>query len=306
MHILKLRRWATIKLAAKKISSAALDADILLAHLLKIERTELFLYPRKKITALQEKKYRLLIAQRGKRIPIAYITGTKEFYGSSFFVNSSVLIPRTDTTETLIDEVLAYLKDHPRTHTLLDMGTGSGAIAIALALHTPHPLSITASDSSQRALIVARKNEKNLLKKRIIRWIKSDLFGNIFFQTSPQGILFDVIVANLPYISEKEFTGAKKIFPELAREPRGALVSGKDGMDAIRALLKQAPAHLTEHGAIFLEIGPTQAKKISSLVKIYFGRDWSAAITKDLAGIERFARIHSIQSIPATTSLIFR
>lgn len=232
----------------KEISnSPALDAEILLSYVLKKNRAFLFTYPEKKLTLSQEKNFKNLLARRKKHEPIAYIVGRKEFYGLDFFVNCRVLIPRPETEE-LVKNIIDYVQDtryQIRDTVICDVGTGSGCVAIALAKHLPCA-KIWACDISKSALKIAKINAKTHRVSKHIKFVCSDLFSKI-----PHKIKFDVIVANLPYLSQKQY---QNVQPEIKKyEPRLALIGGKTGMEIYAKLLQQSKNHLKSGGKIFLE-----------------------------------------------------
>lgn len=258
--------------------SPELDVEVLLSHVLKKERSFLFSHPEELLSKRQEKIYENLLAKRASHHPVAYLVGHREFFGINLNVNRSTLIPQPDT-EVLVETVLEYLKDHPEIQSLVDVGTGSGALAIALAKHAPTLRHITALDTSTRALALAKKNAgKHGLSKRM-QFIKSNLLSKLSKKV-------DCIVANLPYLSEKEYSQAIRTCPEISFEPKGALVGGKNGLLYIEKLLKQVPSHLTNYSAVFLEIGDTQACSVRALGEHYLPESLYS-IKKDLAGRDR-------------------
>jgi release factor glutamine methyltransferase len=201
--------------------------------------------------------------------PIAYITGTKEFYGLALQVDARVLDPRDDT-ETLVDWAieLGILGTPPQR--VVDLGTGSGAIALALKHRCPH-WQVTALDYSADALAVAQANALRLdLDISFLR-------GNWLANTEGS---FHLIVSNPPYIAE-----ADPHLAALTHEPLQALTSGTDGLDAIRTIITQAPAHLLPHGWLLLEHGYDQAQAVRALLTQAGFADVQSR--RDLAGIER-------------------
>lgn len=201
--------------------------------------------------------------------PLAYLTGEKAFHGLTLRVDARVLDPRDDT-ETLVDWALALLPaDAPRR--VLDLGTGSGAIALAIAQQRPLA-QVVAVDASADALAVARANAERLglrVDMRLGDWL-----------TPVAGERLDLIVSNPPYIADTD-----PHLPALAHEPRQALVSGADGLDDIRRIVAQAPAHLAPGGWLLLEHGWDQAGAVRDLL----GAAGFAQVQsrRDLAGIER-------------------
>lgn len=263
------------------ISTHQLDAEVLLAHLLGIERSYIFAHGEDTLTDKQGSTFHLLVRKRAQRIPIAYLTGHKEFFGKGFTVKKGVLIPRPDT-ETLVQCVLDYHTAHSDKKTLLDIGTGSGCIAIALSSKIPDVM-ITATDTSSQALRIAAMNIRHHGLSKKIQLKKADLYP-------PTPKEFDIIISNPPYLSAKEYATARKKYPELAFEPRSALVASHKGLGIIEKIIKSSISHLTQHGALFLEIGSGQSMSVRRLAKKYLPQ---ATVTfhKDLAGKTRVARI---------------
>jgi release factor glutamine methyltransferase len=210
-----------------------------------------------------------LAARRLAGEPVAYLTGEKHFYGLRLSVDARALDPRADT-ETLVDWALEHLPPGARRR-VLDLGTGSGAIALAIARHGPRA-HVVATDASAAALDVARANAQRLALALDLR--HGDWFAPV------AGERFELIVSNPPYIAADD-----PHLPALAHEPRQALVSGADGLDDIRRIVRAAPAHLTPGGWLLLEHGWQQAAAVRHLLT-------AAGLTqaqsrRDLGGIER-------------------
>ena len=265
--------------------------------------------------------FEALLKRRLTGEPIAYILGAREFYGLNLKVTPDTLIPRADT-ETLVQAALAKIPHNDNTSSssfprrrenehktsnmgssfevrpsllnlnqkmdcrlrgndelgFLDLGTGTGAIALAIAKHRPQTL-VTALDASQAALNIALENAQNLAITNV-RFLLSDWFSALSQDNNKQK--FDVIVSNPPYI---EASDAHLKQGDLRFEPLSALASGADGLDAIRAIITQAPQHLNPHGWLLLEHGYNQAEQVAALLK-------QAGFSKishcqDLAGIDR-------------------
>lgn len=198
-----------------------------------------------------------LVTRRCRREPLAYIRRSVEFYSRTFCVDPRVLIPRPET-ETLVDVVLAMEPGAPPGH-VVDVGTGSGVIAVTLALAlADRP--IVATDTSGEALQVARENVRRHGVSDRVRLFHGDLV------CAPCDILaFAVVVANLPYVKEEEWA---TLAPEVSRwEPRGALVSGADGLDAIRRLVARAPRILLPGGWMVLEVGAEQGGEVGAMMR---------------------------------------
>ena len=255
---------------------AMLEAQLLLKHVLNVNRAWLISHESDTLQPNNHEAYRALINRRVNGEPIAYILGVREFYGLSLKVTPATLIPRPDT-ETLVDATLAKIPLQKNLN-ICDLGTGSGAIALAIAKHRPQA-HVTALDASQDALDIAIENAENL-KIPNVDFVLSDWFSALGRKNNPQK--FDVIVSNPPYI---EANDAHLSLGDLRFEPRSALASGADGLDAIRHIIKNAPSHLNPHGWLMLEHGYHQASKVAALLKQAGFSDISHA--KDLSGIER-------------------
>ncbi|MBI2684219.1 MAG: peptide chain release factor N(5)-glutamine methyltransferase [Actinobacteria bacterium] len=238
-------RKTTSFLAARGVSSARLDAELLVAHALGIDRLRVYTEHDRPLTRAETARCRALVARRGRREPLAYITGTRRFRNLQLAVAPAVLVPRPET-ETLVEWVLSAAPIGAR---VLDWGTGSGAIALALA-DERDDLHITGADRSPVALGVARENDD----ARRVTWIVSDGFSAL------QEARFDVIVANPPYLSEAELAEAPR---ELSFEPPGALAAGPIGTETIASLVREAPNHLDAAGWLITEIGARQASDVS-------------------------------------------
>jgi len=250
--VLKLLQWTAGHFASKGIETARLDAEILLAHALGIERLRLYLDFEKPVMEEERARFRALVKRRGdERVPVAYLTGKREFWSLPLAVTPDVLVPRPDT-ETLVEAVLAR-GSRERPLRVLDLGTGSGAIALALAREWPLS-ELTASDVSDAALAVARKNAEALGLVDRIRFASGDAFEAV------PGARFDVIASNPPYVAEAD---AGTLAPELAHEPREALFAPGDGTALLRRIVAEAPDHLAAGGLLALELAPAQAESVT-------------------------------------------
>jgi release factor glutamine methyltransferase len=209
-----------------------------------------------------------LLQRRSQGEPLAYITGTKEFFGLPLQVDARVLDPRPDT-ETLVEWALSQMPENG-TCAVLDLGTGSGAIALALQHQRPQAR-VSAVDASADALAVAGANALHL--QLPVRFVQSHWLQDV------QGT-FDLIVSNPPYIRAND-----PHLSALRHEPLQALASGADGLDDIRAIIAQAPAHLGPGGWLLLEHGHDQAKDVRALLMQAGGHNVQSR--QDLAGIER-------------------
>jgi len=279
MNIKELLNRSDQFLAARGIESSRLDAEVLMADLLDMERINLYVkydYPLKNV---EIDNYRERIKKRAQRIPVAYITEKKEFMSLEFKVKEGVLIPRPDT-ENLVEAVIEYCrKEELQSPQIIDVGTGSGAIAVSLA-HYLEDAKVVGVDLSTEALKVARQNmdEHELSERMSI--LKSDLLKE-FIKREITGI--DIIVSNPPYISKSEM---EKLPPEVKKEPKTALAAGEDGLAYYKKLIPQAEKVLKNGGKLFLEIGYQQAEAVKAL----FGSSWvEVEVKKDYSENDRIA-----------------
>ncbi len=260
-----------------------LDFQLLIMHVLGITQTDFFLLPQdfrfstKETTALTE-----LLTRRAADEPLAYLTGSKEFFGETFTVTPDTLIPRPDS-ECLIEDILAYSKlVAPKT--ILDIGTGSGALIITLAKHI-QGAQCFGSDISKAALTVAQKNIQDQRSS-------SALLEGSFLLPYTDAILSAApifIIANLPYVSEVLFAQTETTVHQY--EPALALLSSNDGLAHYYALLQQVAARKLPRGtALWLEISPEQTETLTNFIQSMFP---GAAVTvgQDLAQRDRFVRI---------------
>ena len=275
-------RRAVATLRANRIEDPEIEAEVLLRHVLQLDRTYLFLRLPEALAQEQLQEFQRLIARRVAHTPNAYLTGRREFYSMSFAVGPGVLIPRPET-EHLVDAVLevgrALLAERGRA-TFVDAGTGSGAIALAVAKHLP-ALRVLATDISPAALAVADLNAKRLRLAGRVTFLQGDLL-------EPLREPVEIIAANLPYIPTATWAALP---PEIREhEPRLALDGGEDGLRVIDRLLATVPRHLASGGVVILEIQYDQAEPLRDLVA---ERLPGAAleVEQDLAGHDRVAVI---------------
>jgi release factor glutamine methyltransferase len=251
---------------------AALEAQLLLQHVLNVNRAWLIAHQNDALEANIHEAYRALNNRRINGEPIAYILGYREFYGLKFKVTPDTLIPRPDT-ETLVDAALKKIAPNLPLR-ICDLGTGTGAIALAIAKNRPNA-QVTAVDFSDKALEVARQNAQDLNILNC-QFLQSDWLSAFTNQ------IFDVIVSNPPYI-EKDDAHLQQ--GDLRFEPLSALASGKDGLDDIRTIISQAKHHLKPIGWLMLEHGYNQAEAVANLFKDVDYSEVSHVL--DLAGIQR-------------------
>lgn len=254
---------ATRSLTEVGCESPRLDAELLLAHVLGVDRAQLVMRGDQETSTDDATRYLALLTRRAKREPMAYILGRKDFRHMTLVVDPRVLIPRPET-ELLVEVGLTL----PQAARVADVGTGSGAVALALKQERPD-LQVAGVDASSGALSVARMNAQRLRLE--VEWVHGDLL---------EGIACDAVLANLPYIAEDEL-----LPPEVALyEPRGALLGGSDGLDVVRRLIDQA-GERPGISLVGLEIGHTQAAVTAALLEeAGFAQ---VERLRDLAGHER-------------------
>lgn len=272
MNISETLREVTAFLRGHGIDRPALDAEVILAHVMRVDRYRLLLEKDMEVPETSLKKTRRLAGRRARGEPAAYLTGEKEFYSLVFSVDRSVLIPRPET-ELLVDLVLFYAG---RGRRVLDLGTGSGAVAVAVKFNRPD-LEVFASDVSEGAIRTARKNSGRILGKNSIRFYHGDLYEPF------PGLRFDIIVANPPYISHEEKGSLQK---EIFFEPERALFAADGGLAVIRRIMAGAGDHLSEGGRALMEIGSGMRDDIKKLSREY---GYVLSILNDHAGLPRVA-----------------
>ena len=267
--------------------SPSLDVEVLMQWILKKDRSYILFHRDEELSEEQESQLKKSISLRKTGLPIAYITGHKEFYGIDFMVSPDVLIPKPDT-EVLVEnsiEIIRCLQDKSdHTLNILDMCTGSGCVAISIIktlkdLHSPGEsnLKFTLADISNKALDIARENARKILDSETLSkltFVSTNLFKNLKDKS------FDLIVSNPPYVPCDQTT---ELLKDGRNEPRLALdgdidIEGnpsgtKDGLEIIRNLVSQAKSHLTENGMLILETGEYNAMETACLMKKIGFRD---------------------------------
>ena len=254
------------------IEDANLESELLLRHALKIGRVKLYLDLDYELSSKEEGAFWRLIERRLSGEPTAYISGHREFYGFDFYVERSVLIPRSES-ELLVEKALKLAQNHTLS-TIAEVGAGCGAIAISLALNLPQT-KIYATDISASTLKVALLNcQKHGVVNRI-SLLKGDMLDPL-----PEPV--DLIVANLPYVREAELPQVNT----RSFEPSLALNGGLDGLEKIRQLCRQANNKLCPDGCLLLEIGQGQRRTVTALLHRLFPSA-KIGVTPDLSGIDR-------------------
>ena len=267
----------TLKAALEEATATIgrVDAQVLLSHLLGVNRAYLVANPMRVLTETEDARLDMLVAQRSMGFPVAYLMGTREFYSRAFIVSPDVLIPRPET-ETLVEAALTLPGAGRGPIRVLDLGTGSGILAVTLACERPR-WTVTATDASSAALEVARDNARSLGAK--VELLHGDWYAPV------AGRRFDLIVSNPPYIAAGD--------PHLAQgdlrfEPAPALTDGSgDGLDSIRAIVGGAREHLAPGGRLLFEHGYDQAGAAAAL--LHEAGFVELARISDLAGIARVA-----------------
>jgi release factor glutamine methyltransferase len=249
--VFELQKSLVLKLKKNKIRSAEIDTQIILEFVAKKSREFLLANPDYRVSNREVEKIKKITELRCKHLPISYIVGKKEFFSLDFAVSPDVLIPRPET-EQLVEEALNFLKSKNRKpKTILDVGTGSGNIIISIAKNINYQSSknnFFASDVSQKALGVARKNSKKYQTK--INFIQSDLFENIKGK-------FDLITANLPYVPRNGSDDK-----EIKYEPQNAIFSDKNGTATIIKFLEESKNYISSDGMILIEADPRNIESI--------------------------------------------
>jgi len=253
------------------IESPRLNIELLLAHVLKKKRLQLYVEFESAVEEAKLEVLREMVKRRVAGEPLQYITGETEFCGLKFAVDRRVLIPRPET-EMLVEVVAGRTPA-----TVVDVGTGSGCIALALAKKLP-AAQIMAIDASAEALEVALANAKRHDLEKNVRFVHGDLLSNL-----PDGFTCDAIVSNPPYIASGELAKLPKEVKDF--EPVSALIAGEDGLDVIRRLVMTAKRFLSPNGFVALEMGAGQRVAVEAL---FVGADFTVAqVEKDLQGHER-------------------
>ena len=267
--LLEIIKKTTDFFSAKGVENPRLNAELLIGHVLGLQRMQLYLQFERPVTEPELEKIRPFVKRRSQREPLQYILGETEFLNLKLKIDRRALIPRPET-EHLCELITQRLPTPPAT--MLDLGTGSGAIALGLAAFYPDA-AVTALDVSEAALDLARENAGALGLAGRMRLLCSDWFAAL-----EPGVRFELIVVNPPYLSEQEAAAA---MPEVrGHEPHVALSSGADGMTALTRIITEAPRFLTEAGLLALETGIAQH-----------------AVLRERAAAAGFARVESLRDL---------
>jgi len=272
MTVLEVLQSSTEYFKKRAIESPRLNAEHLLAHVLKQKRIELYLEFERVLAEAELAPLRELVRRRGQGEPLQHLLGTVEFAGRVFLCDKRALVPRPET-EHLV-ELLKSQIPHPAAR-ILDVGTGSGVIALSLAANFPDA-TVTATDISDDCLALARENAERLGLTNRVEFLAGDLLLQV-------NDVYDLIVANLPYVAAPDRAGLSR---EVLHDPEVALFGGERGDEVVRRLIEAAPARLRPGGLLALELGLGQADDLAALMaeKNYHDIRKEA----DYAGVTRF------------------
>jgi release factor glutamine methyltransferase len=270
-----LVKWATDDFRARGIDNPRLDAEVLIAWALGIDRVRIIIDGKRPLVESELSRLRELVKRRRAREPVAYLRGEREFYGRRFKVDKRVLIPRPDT-ETLVEAGLDRTRHVSMSMRALDLCTGSGCVAITLARQRPTSR-VHATDLSADALAVARENALRGGAYNV-SFSQGDLYAAV-----PTPCRFDLVTANPPYIPTGDIAGLSPDIRDF--EPRIALDGGTDGLDVLRRIVEDAPRWLVPGGVLAVEVGAEEAKSVARSFEARGFRD--VALTKDYGKIER-------------------
>lgn len=274
MTLLEVVQSTTAYFTKRKIESPRLNAEHLIAHVLKMSRLELYLEFETKLNEQELSQLRELVKRRAKGEPLQHLLGTVEFCGQTFLIDKRALVPRPET-EQLVELLVSEDRGQRTAIRILDVGTGSGVIALSLAAKFPNS-EIFAVDISDDALALAKENAARLGLSELVKFQKGDLLGNLNER-------FDLIVANLPYVSMHD---RQSLAREVLHDPEVALFAGPRGDELVRRLIEESPEHLKAGGLLALEIGINQAEGLAELFRQKNYHDIETK--KDYSGINRF------------------
>jgi release factor glutamine methyltransferase len=272
MTVLDVLQATTTYLKKHEIENPRLNAEQLLARVLRRNRMELYLEFERKLIETELEQLRNVVKRRGEGEPLQHLLGTVEFCGRTFLCDKRALVPRPET-EQLVEFVISQIQS--RKSVIVDVGTGSGVIALSLTAEFPEA-QIFAVDVSEEALALAQENASKLDLNGRVQFRKSYLLENV------EGV-FDLIVANLPYISKKDRDSLSR---EVLHDPEIALFAGGRGDELVRELIDQAPARLRAGGLLALEIGLGQSEALLSTLAEKNYRDICSKT--DYNGVTRF------------------
>jgi len=269
--------WSETQLTQAGVISPRLDSELILAHTLKLSRTELFIYSERILNKAEKNCAEINVKRRRQREPVSLITGHQEFWSINFAVDENVLTPRPET-ELLIETALNCISSASRN--ILDLGTGSGVLAVIMAKEV-QDCNVTAMEIDRKALNIAKENATNHGMRDRIKFLCRDLM------TEGWEGPYSMILSNPPYIPS---TDIERIMPEVQYyEPRKALDGGVTGMDFYRNIIPKAINQLKENGFLILEIGHNQAYEVRALLDQVSGFK-KIEVFKDYSGYDRVVK----------------
>jgi release factor glutamine methyltransferase len=274
MTVLEVLQSTTGYFQKRNIDSPRLNAEHLLAYVLRRKRMELYLDFERRLLESELAPLRELVKRRGLGEPLQHLLGTVEFCGRSFRCDKRALVPRPET-EQLVELLISHVKSEIAYSRMIDVGTGSGVIALTLAAEFPKA-EIVGADISEDALMLAGENANRLGLTDRVRFLRSNLLESI----QPE---FDLIVANLPYVSTED---RQNLSREVLHDPETALFAGARGDELMRQLIAQAPPWLRPGGTLAMEIGVGQSEALVAALTEKNYRDISTE--KDYSGVIRF------------------
>ncbi len=259
--IKKLLEWVTCYFEDRGVDAPRLSAELLLCHILTLERIQLYTLYDRVVEPPQLAQLRALVKRAGEQEPIAYLVGRCEFYSLPLTITPDCLIPRPET-EHLVEKAILFLRQRQGTQLVLDLCTGSGCIAAAVSKNVKDA-HIVATDICDAALKVAAANIEKLHLTEKVQLLCGDLFDPII--DGLDEVRFDLIISNPPYVSEPEYKTLDKNVKEY--EPKGALIAGADGLDVYKRITEQVDDFLKPDGTLMMEIGYAQGKAIRELLE---------------------------------------
>jgi release factor glutamine methyltransferase len=270
--------WTKDYFRRKAIESARLEAEVLLAHALRVDRLELYLRPERRLARSERLSFKQLIQRRCEGMPLQYLIGEVDFFHCKLKVSPAGLIPRPETEE-LVDLIIRDLSKNARySIQILDLGTGTGAIAIALTRALPQAYAL-AVDISAEALALAGENAKRNGVHDRVHFVRSDWYQNVTGT-------FDLIVSNPPYVPRDQL----QILPtEVQKEPSVALDGGPDGLESLTKIISASGRFLHDQGSLYLEIGVNQGAAVRQIIQRTVAYR-QLSVMKDISGNERFVR----------------
>jgi release factor glutamine methyltransferase len=280
--IKKLLDWMAGYFDDKGVDAARLSAELLLGHVLKLERIQLYTLFDRVVAADDLAALRAMVKRAAEHEPIAYLVGRCEFYSLPLTITPDCLIPRPET-ELLVEQAVDFLRGRGEGQHVLDLCTGSGCIAAAIAKNVKEPV-ILATDISDDALKVAAENMQKHKLTETVQLLSGDLFDPIIAELD--GPAFDLIVSNPPYVSDAEYAALDKNVRDY--EPAGALLAGVDGLDVYKRIVDKVDDFLKPDGALMMEIGYAQGDAVRTLLE-GAGVFGEISILKDHANNDRIA-----------------